>query len=73
MFRDVQIDAPAKAGTRAGRYIAVIGIDRYRKWQHLSNAVNDARGALRAFRRLGFEPLAELYDEAATADALPAW
>ncbi len=72
MFRDVEIDAPAASEAHSGqRVIAAIGIDRYRKWPRLSNAVNDARGAVKVFSRLGFEPLVEpLYDEAATADAL---
>lgn len=56
MFRDVQIEAPITDNVRAGRnVIAVVGIDRYRKWPRLNNAVNDARGALNAFLRLGFE------------------
>lgn len=59
-------------GDRVGRrVVAVIGVDRYRNWPRLSNAVNDARGALRAFVRLGFEQFAEpLLDEAATAEAI---
>ena len=52
-------------------YVSVIGIDRYRAWSRLHNAVRDARGALDAFVRLGFEPLgAPLLDEAATGKAL---
>jgi nucleoside phosphorylase len=51
--------------------VVTIGIDRYRAWPHLRNAVNDARGAMHAFVRHGFEQLAEpLCDEAATADAI---
>jgi len=51
--------------------IAVIGIDRYRTWNPLRNAVSDARGALNLFLQLGFEQAcAPLYNEAATADVL---
>ncbi len=72
MFRDVDIDTFAASEDRSGqKVIAAIGIDRYLKWPRLNNAVNDARGALKVFSQLGFEPLVEpLYDETATADAL---
>ncbi|HEX8110936.1 MAG TPA: caspase family protein, partial [Kofleriaceae bacterium] len=51
--------------------IAVIGIDRYRAWDRLRNAVTDARGVLAAFEDLGFEPVTEpLLDEAATGAAI---
>lgn len=36
----------------------------------LSNASSDARGALAEFVRLGFEPVAELINEAATSEAI---
>ena len=50
--------------------IAVVGINRYRH-SPLRNAVNDARGVLDAFMKLGFEPaVAPLLDEAATGDAV---
>jgi len=52
------------------RYISVIGIDQYRAWDHLDNAVNDARGVLAAFEQHGFVSLAELLDKDATGDAL---
>lgn len=53
------------------RIVAVIGIDRYRAWPMLSNAVRDALGALEVFRRLGFEPIvAPLINESATSDAI---
>jgi uncharacterized caspase-like protein len=53
------------------RCIAVIGVDRYRGWNPLRNAVSDARGVLEAFEDLGFERAAEpLLDDAATRDAL---
>jgi hypothetical protein len=53
------------------KYVAVIGIDRYRVWNPLRNAVRDACGALDAFVKIGFEPFrAPLIDEAATGTAL---
>jgi hypothetical protein len=59
---------PRRSGAR---YIAAIGIDRYRAWSPLANAVNDARGATTAFERLGFQRFGSpLFDEAATSDAL---
>jgi hypothetical protein len=52
-------------------YIAAIGIDRYSKWNRLHNAVQDARGALDAFIKLGFETVQEpLLDQAATGEAI---
>jgi uncharacterized caspase-like protein len=70
--RDSDTTAIRTPRSRGGRdVIAVIGIDRYRRWPRLSNAVNDARGALETFSRLGFESVtAPLFDEAATADAI---
>ncbi len=51
--------------------IAVVGIDRYRTWNCLRNAVADARGVLAAFENLGFEPAIEpLLDDAATGGAI---
>ena len=51
--------------------IAVIGIDRYRHWPSLSNAVTDARGAAALFEQLGFQQVIEpLIDDAATAAAI---
>jgi hypothetical protein len=51
--------------------VVVVGIDRYRAWPRLDNAVNDAKGALAVFQRLGFEQIiAPLTDEVATADAI---
>lgn len=53
------------------RCISVIGIDRYRRWNPLDNAVNDARGVLSAFEDLGFVPIGTpLLDDAATRDAI---
>jgi very-short-patch-repair endonuclease len=49
----------------------VIGIDQYRRWLPLRNAVRDARGVLAAFEQLGFEPIVSpLLDDAATYDAI---
>jgi len=51
--------------------ISVIGIDRYHHWPRLSNAVNDARGAVALFERLGFtQVLDPLLDERATGKAI---
>jgi len=57
---------------RPGRQcISVIGIDRYRRWNRLHNAVSDARGVLATFERLGFESIAQpLLDDAATGEAI---
>lgn len=65
---------PTLASTPAGRKrIAVIGIDRYRSWPALNNAVHDAKGALRLFEHLGFEPVGEpLLDDVATGAAIQA-
>ncbi len=58
-------------GLATGRnVVVVIGIDRYEAWPYLANAVNDARGTARAFRRLGFTEVNTLLDGAATRDAL---
>src|SRR5262249_24380787 len=71
--RDVGV-SPEIAGRDAGlgrMYVSVIGIDLYRSWARLHNAVRDAEGACKAFVALGFEPIGpELFNEAATADAL---
>src|ERR1043166_4417217 len=60
------------SGVNEGRRcISVIGIDEYRRWDALSNAVGDARGVLAAFEELGFVPIAPpLLDGAATCDAI---
>jgi very-short-patch-repair endonuclease len=53
------------------RCISVIGIDQYRTWDRLDNAVNDARGVLAAFEQHGFVSIAApLLNDAATGDAL---
>jgi caspase domain-containing protein len=75
MTRDIGVDGDkARSCSRAGRnLIAVIGIDRYRHphWSPLTNAVNDARGALALFEQLGFEQAAPmLIDDGATGRAI---
>lgn len=73
MNRDLASTAQPAAATfvEGRRVVAVVGIDRYVAWPTLSNAVNDALGALDVFRRLGFEPIvAPLLNEMATADAI---
>jgi uncharacterized caspase-like protein len=64
--------APTEAADSSGRsVIAVIGIDRYHHWSRLTNAVRDATGALKLFRRLGFEAFTQpLLDERATGSAI---
>src|SRR5690349_4724729 len=73
IYRDAVLpEGQASPDTRAGRaYVAVIGIDRYRAWNRLYNAVNDAKGALQLFAGLGFELVVPpLFDGSATGDAL---
>jgi Caspase domain len=73
VFRDVTTEPyGAHARAAAGRsYIAVIGIDRYRAWSRLDNAVSDARGAMDLFLKLGFELISPpLFDDQATGAAL---
>jgi hypothetical protein len=71
--RDIEL-APGgeHAGSSSGRsVIAAIGIDHYRGWRRLTNAVSDAQGVLALFERLGFERLATpLLDDAATGKAI---
>jgi uncharacterized caspase-like protein len=71
--RDIILSSPpSEDGVAEGRKIVVVvGIDRYRMWPTLNNAVSDAKGVLNVFLRLGFEQImAPLIDETATADAL---
>jgi hypothetical protein len=73
VYRDVLMDLTAqqqKVGS--GRdMIVVVGIDRYRSWPRLANAVNDAKGVLELFTGLGFEAVVPpLLQEKATADAM---
>jgi uncharacterized caspase-like protein len=71
-YRD--ITSPPLSGVEVAegrRVVAVVGIDRYRAWPTLDNAVNDASGALAVFQRLGFEQIvAPLIDATATGDAI---
>jgi very-short-patch-repair endonuclease len=74
-YRESELpEVPPERGTQVidgRRFISVIGIDQYRAWGHLNNAVNDARGVLAAFEQLGFAPVvAPLLDDAATGDAI---
>src|ERR1044071_7689085 len=70
--RDIMSDAPPPRGgcVEGGKVMAAIGIDRYRAWPVLDNAVNDALGAIDVFQQLGFEALPSLLKEAATAEAI---
>src|SRR5262249_38617407 len=74
MHRDAESGAPMheEPGIRSGqRVVSVIGIDQYRAWPQLSNAVSDAQGTARIFRRLGFvEVGSPLLDGAATGEAM---
>lgn len=72
-YRDVA--GPAESATSIARparaWVAVIGIDRYRAWNRLYNAVSDARGVLQLFTGLGFEVVGRpLFDEMATGEAI---
>lgn len=68
--RDIEAGPSGDAGRNL---IAVIGIDRYRHWRRLSNAVADARGARGLFHQLGFRDAVDpLLDEQATRDAMHA-
>lgn len=51
-------------------HVVTIGIDRYRSFNRLNNAVADARGAEKAFIDVGFQARTSLLDEAATRHAL---
>jgi len=72
--RDVDaVSVPAVAHASGRLVVATIGIDRYRHWRRLSNAVGDAMGAAELFRRLGFvEVVPPLLDDRATGDAIEA-
>jgi uncharacterized caspase-like protein len=72
-YRDVsdRSSFPDTHVTGGRKAVVAVGINRYRSWPRLDNAVNDANGALAVFERLGFEQVvAPLTDEAATADAI---
>lgn len=70
--RDINISDDASEPEGRGRnLIAVIGIDHYRHWQRLTNAVSDARGAAALFMQLGFSLAAKpLINEDATGRAI---
>jgi uncharacterized caspase-like protein len=71
--RDVRLSpAPRRPDAGGGsNAVVAIGIDHYRSWPRLYNAVSDARGALELFVRLGFEAVVPpLVEERATADAM---
>lgn len=67
-------DIPPGFGDEAGpgrKCISVIGINKYRRWPTLNNAVSDAEGVLAAFARLGFVSVVPpLLDDAATHAAI---
>lgn len=66
------MDAPIASAAPIGRHVVMaIGIDQYRAWGELRNAVNDARGVTSLFRELGFQELIPpLTNQAATFTAL---
>ena len=68
------VEAATPNEASAGRcVVATIGIDRYRHWRPLHNAVSDAGGARALFQRLGFAQIGEpLLDDLATGDAINA-
>jgi uncharacterized caspase-like protein len=71
--RDITPDSRASRGgfAEGRKIVVVVGIDRYHAWPTLQNAVNDAKGALRVFLRLGFEQIvAPLIDDMATGDTI---
>ncbi|MBW2726683.1 MAG: ankyrin repeat domain-containing protein [Deltaproteobacteria bacterium] len=53
-----------------GRIAAVIGINAYQKWPPLTGAAPDARRVAAQLKKLGFDTVLELYDEAATRDGI---
>src|SRR5690606_18108900 len=71
MRHDIErASAPRSSGRNV---IAVIGIDRYRHWRPLTNAVRDARGTAALFEGLGFEQVtAPLLDDHATGKSIHA-
>jgi Caspase domain len=71
-FRDLGPASAIALPRATGRRVVVtIGIDRYRYWRALDNAVSDATGAHALFQRLGFEAIRPpVLDEVATGTAL---
>ena len=53
-----------------GRIAAVIGVNNYSKWPPLTGAEPDARRVAAQLRKLGFDPVLELYNEQATRAAI---
>lgn len=72
--RDVVAPAAITSVGGPGRHVVVaIGIDRYRHWRALDNAVGDALGAADLLHRLGFEDVVPpLLDDRATGEAIDA-
>jgi uncharacterized caspase-like protein len=72
--RDIVAVPTRQVAPTTGRLvIATIGIDHYRHWSALTNAVGDAVGAAALFRRLGFEEVVPpLLDDRATGNAIEA-
>jgi hypothetical protein len=70
--RDVVASHTSAAPGTAGRHVMVaIGIDRYRHWPALRNAVGDAEGAAAVLRQLGFEDVVPpLLNGQATSEAI---
>lgn len=66
-----QLKAPKKyePGYRK-RVAAVIGINEYSAWPPLQGAEPDARRVAASLKRLGFDPVLELYDADATRDGI---
>jgi uncharacterized caspase-like protein len=67
--RDAAPSSTEIAGSRH-RVIAVIGINQYRHWTKLQNAVRDATDTAAQFDALGFRNVAALLDDEATGDAM---
>ncbi|MCH7870032.1 MAG: ankyrin repeat domain-containing protein [Myxococcales bacterium] len=53
-----------------GRIAAVIGINDYDRWPPLSGAKPDARRVAAQLKKLGFDPVLELYDKQATRNGI---
>lgn len=70
--RDIEMPSTPVGPPGHGRnVITVIGIDRYRHWQHLGNAVRDAVRVAALFEQLGFEQVTPpLLDHDATGAAI---
>ena len=53
-----------------GRIAAVIGINDYDRWPQLTGAEPDARRVATQLKKLGFDPVLELYDKQATRNGI---